>query len=295
LPPAVPTSDPIDRDNDGLPDDAGYLRQMYDAMWDDPATKVLMARVVDRGYTTSLVRVGVNVETGDGATPEQNARLAVADVESRIDTVRAGGPPIASYQVSGLGVVLLAVHDSIEFGNHWTLIVMVGVIFLLVTLYYRRPVHTLIIMVPLLFGVAVQQALMAVWDYEMTYVAVIVTSVDMGLGIDLGVHTYANFRKKMAEGLEPKAAILQATGGINVAMIAALFTDMSAFLLIPWSDITWAAQTARILLASVGAILIVAILILPTLFYLDAKRNPRAYGAPPPGQAGRPVASTTAH
>ena len=98
-------------------------------------------------------------------------------------------------------------HDSIEFGNHWTLIVMVGVIFLLVTAYYRRPVHTLIIMVPLL--------------------------------------------------------------------------------LIPWSDITWAAQTARILLASVAAILVVAILVLPTLFYFDAKRNPQAYGAPPRG--GRPA------
>lgn len=289
LPPVLAASDPLDRDNDGLPDDATYLRNMYEAMWEDPATRVLMARVVDRDYTTTLVRVGVNVERGDGTTPEHNARLAVADVEQRIRTNRADdGGHVQTYQVSGLGVVLLAVHDSIEFGNHWTLIVMVGVIFLLVTLYYRRPVHTAIIMVPLLLGVLVQQALMAVWDYEMTYVAVIVTSVDMGLGIDLGVHTYANFRKRMQEGLDPKAAILEATGGINVAMIAALFTDMSAFLLIPWSDITWAAQTARILLASVAAILVVAILVLPTLFYFDAKRNPRAYGAPPKG--GLPVA-----
>lgn len=296
LPPIAPTSDPIDRDNDGLPDDATYLRNMYEAMWEDPATKVLMARVVDRDYTTTLVRVGVNVERGDGTTPEHNARLAVADVEQRIRANARDNPDaVDSYQVSGLGVVMLAVHDSIEFGNHWTLIVMVGVIFLLVTLYYRRPVHTAIIMVPLLFGVLVQQALMAVWDYEMTYVAVIVTSVDMGLGIDLGVHTYANFRKKMQEGLEPKRAILEATGGINVAMIAALFTDMSAFLLIPWSDITWAAQTARILLASVAAILVVAILVLPTLFYLDAKRNPRAYGAPPRGRhpAGVPGPAPT--
>ena len=279
-------SDKVDRDGDGLPDDPAFLRAMYEAMWDDPATKVLMTRVVDRAYTTTLVRVGVNVETGDGTTPEANARQAVADVTERIRANQASHPGAAeSHQVSGLGVVLLAVHDSIEFGNQWTLIVMVAVIFLLVTAYYRRPVHTLIIMVPLLFGVAVQQALMAAWDYEMTYVAVIVTSVDMGLGIDLGVHTYANFRKRMAAGLDPKAAILEATGGINVAMIAALFTDMSAFLLIPWSDITWAAQTARILLASVAAILVVAILVLPTLFYLDAKRNPKAYGAPPPGVA----------
>ncbi len=292
LPPAAPTSDPYDLDNDGLPDDATYLRRMYDAMWQDPATSVLMARVVDPAYTTSLVRVGVNVETGDGTTPEHNARLAVADIASRIASSRAAaGGAVESYQVSGLGVVLLAVHDSIEFGNHWTLIVMVGVIFLLVTLYYRRPVHTLIIMVPLLFGVAVQQALMAAWGYEMTYVAVIVTSVDMGLGIDLGVHTYANFRRKMQEGLDPKNAILEATGGINVAMIAALFTDMSAFLLIPWSDITWAAQTARILLASVAAILLVAILIVPTLFYFDAKRDPGAYGRPPM-RRGRPAAGT---
>lgn len=290
--PGIPAQDPIDRDNDGLPDDRGFLRTMYDAMFEDNATKIQMTRVVDRAYTTTLVRVGVNVERGDGSTPEHNARLAVGDVEDRIRVNRDGHVgAVDSYQVSGLGVVMLAVHDSIEFGNHWTLIVMVGAIFLLVTAYYRRPVHTLIIMVPLLFGVAVQQALMSVWDYEMTYVAVIVASVDMGLGIDLGVHTYANFRKKMREGLDPKTAILQATGGINVAMIAALFTDMSAFLLIPWSDITWAAQTARILLASVAAILVVAILVLPTLFYLDAKRDPQAYGAPPHGRIPRPTAA----
>lgn len=288
--PGVPLNDNLDRDGDGLPDDQAFLRQLYDAMFEDPATRIQMVRVVDRDYTQTLVRVGVNVERGDGTTPEHNARLAVEDVEQRIRQNRQEHKEVVGdYQVSGLGVVMLAVHDSIEFGNQWTLIVMVGVIFLLVTAYYRRPVHTLIIMVPLLFGVAVQQALMHLWDYEMTYVAVIVTSVDMGLGIDLGVHTYANFRKKLQEGLDPKAAILEATGGFNVAMIAALFTDMSAFLLIPWSEITWAAQTARILLASVAAILIVAILVLPTLFYLDAKRNPRAYGAPPRGRVPRPA------
>jgi uncharacterized protein len=248
-------------------------------MWEDPATKVLMARVVDRDYTTTLVRVGFNAETGDGRTPEANTREALADLEQRILTSRQDYPTLVeSYQVSGLGVVLLAVHDSIEFGNQWTVIVMIGVIFGLVTLYYRRPVHTILIMVPLLFGVGVQYFLMSLWQYEMTYVAVIVTSVDMGLGIDLGVHTYANFRKKMQEGLEPRKAILEATGAINIAMIAALFTDMSAFLLIPWSDISWAAQTARILLASVGAILACAIFVLPVLFYWDARRNPRAYG-----------------
>jgi uncharacterized protein len=126
----------------------------------------------------------------------------------------------------------------------------------------------------------VQYFLMATLGYEMTYVAVIVTSVDMGLGIDLGVHTYANFRKKMQEGLDPKTAIMEGTGAVNVAMIAALFTDMSAFLLIPWSDISWAAQTARILLGSIAAILACALFVLPTLFYWDARRNPKAYGAP---------------
>lgn len=292
--PGVTVTDPYDRDNDGLPDDQDFLRRMYDAMWDDPATSVLMTRTVDRDYTTTLVRVGVNVETGDGVTPEKNSRQAVADVEDRIRANEQAFPAQAeSYQVSGLGVVMLAVHDSIEFGNHWTLIVMVSLIFVLVTLYYRRPVHTLLIMTPLLFGVAVQYFLMSLWQYEMTYVAVIVTSVDMGLGIDLGVHTYANFRKKMQEGLDPKSAIREATGGINVAMIAALFTDMSAFLLIPWSDITWAGQTARVLLASVGAILVVAIFVLPTLFYWDALRIPKAYGAPPRSGmvAGRPVSA----
>jgi predicted RND superfamily exporter protein len=157
---------------------------------------------------------------------------------------------------------------------------MIAVIFLLVTIYYRRPIHTLLIMVPLLSGVATQYFLMSQLGYEMTYVAVILTSVDMGLGIDLGVHTYANFRERLRAGLPPKEAILESTGAINIAMIAALFTDMSAFLLIPWSDISWAAQTARILLASVATILIVAILVLPALFYWDAKRNARAYGAP---------------
>jgi predicted RND superfamily exporter protein len=271
-------ANPLDEDNDGLPDDQAYLRRMYDAMWQDPATKILMTRVVDRAYTTTLVRVGFNAETGDGVTPEENARAALVDVSQRIQQNQREHPNVArNYDVSGLGVVLLAVHDSIEFGNNWTVIVMVGVIFGLVTVYYRRPVHTVLIMIPLLFGVAVQYFLMSLWQYEMTYVAVIVTSVDMGLGIDLGVHTYANFRKKMREGLEPKRAIVEATGSINVAMIAALFTDMSAFLLIPWSDISWAAQTARILLASVAAILLCAILVLPALFYWDARRNPRGY------------------
>lgn len=276
-------ANPLDEDGDGLPDDRLYLERMYAWMREDPATSVLMSRVLSADGFTSLVRVGVNVETGDGATPERNARLAVDDIAERL-RANQRDPRFAGLahdtSVSGLAVVLLAVHDSIEFGNQWTVVVMVAAIFLLVTAYYQRPVHTLLIMVPLLFGVAVQYFLMSVLGYEMTYVAVIVTSVDMGLGIDLGVHTYANFRRKLQEGLDPKAAILEGTGAVNVAMIAALFTDMSAFLLIPWSDISWAAQTARILLGSIAAILACALFVLPALFWWDARRNPRAYGAP---------------
>jgi predicted RND superfamily exporter protein len=269
---------PMDQDNDGLPDDQAYLERMYAAMRADPATSILMTRVQSEDGRTNLVRIGVNVETNDGLTPEQNSREALADIEERVTANQRDHAGLAhNVDVSGLGVVLLAVHDSIDFGNQWTVIVMVVAIFLIVTAYYRRPVHTALIMVPLLFGVVVQYFLMSVLGYEMTYVAVIVTSVDMGLGIDLGVHTYANFRKKLQEGLEPKAAILEATGSINVAMIAALFTDMSAFLLIPWSDISWAAQTARILLGSIAGILLCAILVLPSLFYWDARRNPKAY------------------
>ncbi|MHB1262775.1 MAG: MMPL family transporter, partial [Thermoplasmatota archaeon] len=271
---------PLDEDNDGLPDDQAYLERMYAAMRQDPATSILMTRVQSADGLTNLVRIGVNVETNDGKTPEQNSRLALAGIEQRVtENQRQSEHQGLAHdvEVSGLGVVLLAVHDSIDFGNQWTVIVMVTAIFLIVTAYYRRPIHTALIMVPLLFGVVVQYFLMSVLGYEMTYVAVIVTSVDMGLGIDLGVHTYANFRKKLQEGLAPKEAILEATGSINVAMIAALFTDMSAFLLIPWSDISWAAQTARILLGSIAAILLCAILVLPSLFYWDARRNPKAY------------------
>lgn len=277
---------PLDEDGDGLPDDQAYLERMYAAMREDPATAVLMSRVLAPDGFTTLVRIGVNVETDDGRTPEQNARLAVDDITERLRANQRDDRfqgQASDTSVSGLAVVLLAVHDSIEFGNEWTVIVMVVAIFVLVTAYYRRPIHTALIMVPLLFGVAVQYFLMSLLGYEMTYVAVIVTSVDMGLGIDLGVHTYANFRKKLQEGLDPKSAILEGTGAVNVAMIAALFTDMSAFLLIPWSDISWAAQTARILLGSIGAILACALFVLPALFYWDARRNPKAYGAPTPG------------
>lgn len=274
---------PADRDGDGLPDDRATLVKMYDEMWKDPATTVLMSRVVDRNYTVSLVRVAFNVETGDGVTPVENARLAIADIEEDVAIVRNNatlpGIQKVDLTVSGLGVVLLAVVASIDFGNTWTTIIMIGVIFTLVTIYYRRPVHSLIIMAPLLFGVLVQYFLMSTLGYELTYVAIIITSVDMGLGIDLGVHTYSNFRAAMRSGKTPEAAIRSATGDVNLAMIAALFTDMSAFLLIPWSDVSWAAQTARVLLASVGSILLIALLVLPLLLLLDAKRNPKSYAS----------------
>lgn len=275
---------PLDQDGDGLPDDRATLVRMYDEMWVDPATKVLMSRVVDRNYTVSLVRVGFNVETGDGLTPVENARLAIRDIEEDVEIVRANATALpginkVDISVSGLGVVLLAVIASIDFGNTWTTIIMIGTIFGLVTVYYRRPVHSIIIMAPLLFGVLVQYFLMSTFNYELTYVAVIITSVDMGLGIDLGVHTYSNFRAAMRSGKTPEAAIRSATGDVNLAMIAALFTDMSAFLLIPWSDVSWAAQTARVLLASVGSILLIALLVLPLLLLLDAKRNPKSYAS----------------
>ncbi len=281
-----PPTFPGDADNDGLPDDRATLVALYERLWNDPSTTVQMSRVVDREYTITLLRVAFNAETNDGVSPVENARLAVRDLEEDVrvaqtELPKSEGSKGVDFSISGLGVVVLAVIEAIEFGNQWTTTIMIAVIFTLVTIYYRRPVHSLLIMTPLFFGVLVQYAVMSNLGYELTYVAVIITSVDMGLGIDLGVHTYVNFRAALRRGLPPEDAMRSATGDVSLAMIAALFTDMSAFLLIPWSDVTWAAQTSRVLLASVGAILAVAVLLLPLLFVWDAKRNPGSYGAPP--------------
>lgn len=278
-----------DRDRDGLPDDRASLCGMYDKMRTDPATSILLVRVLKPAsgcrYGETIVRVGFNSEYkgGEYQAPVDNARKSTADLIEDVKKTTASAPGAAKIthaSITGLTVTELAVIEAIEFGNQWTTIIMVGFILVILVVAYRNPAHGLIIMVPLLFGALVQYGIMAYFHIQMTYISVILTSIDMGLGIDLGVHQYVKFRDLMRAGKDPLAAIRGATGQADLAMIGAILTDMSAFMLIPFSDITWAAETARILIPSLTCVLIVALFVLPILLVGYAKWRPQSFAAP---------------
>lgn len=279
-----------DRDGDLLPDDAGSLRSMYDRMRDDPATAVSLVRVLRLGgdlqYKESILRVSFNSEfrgqVGDRVfdSPADNAEQSTQDLIADLQKVLSGHPAAGKIEhasVTGLTVTELAVIEAIDFGNKWTTYIMIGFIFTILMVAYRNPVHCLIVMTPLLFGALVQYGIMAIFHLQMTYVSVILTSIDMGLGIDLGVHQFVKFRELMRAGRSPLEAVKGATGQANFAMIGAILTDMSAFMLIPFSDITWAAETARILIPSLTCVLIVAVLVVPILLVGYANLRPQSF------------------
>jgi len=274
----------IDQDGDGLPDTREDIRQAYDEMREDPATKVLIDRVVryeheTDAYTAASHRIGIDPQPPDTLGEDvENYRAAIEDVNETLEAMepmqREAGVDDGTTGLVKLGVEVV---DAIKRGNAATMAIMVGVVFALLAAFWSSPAIGAIGLVPVLSGMTVQYGLSSLFNYEITYVSLILTGMVMGIGVDDAVHFVTRFREEIRRGESPRTAASLANAEVGSVLVGTTVTTLSPFVVVIFSVVTWASQTALLVIPTLLAALLGTLIPLPAFLATHARRRPGAY------------------
>ncbi len=285
-----------DDDGDGLPDRRQDIEAAYARMARDPAMNLVFTRVMLEDHGTSAVRLAINPNPSDSVGRDvDNYRESRRDVESilALQSSHAGAAKTRS-EPTGLVMLATEVVDAIIRGNTASVLIMLGVVYVVLLAFWRRIVPAAIAMIPVVLAVLVQYGFGAYLGYEVNYVSLILTGLVMGLGVDDSVHLISRVREEVARGRSAAQAVVVANAEVGRVLIATTVTTLSPFIMLLGSVVTWARQTAILTIPTLLTALLATIVLVPPVLAWHAERFPASYG----GQRqhdGQPEARDNAH
>ncbi len=275
--------------SDGIPDTRAALRQFYDRLYELPTILGMMNRVLSVDYDYGVVRYnfdpqpkGPNGEDISLGTDMDNYRVQhdqvledVALVQAEYEAQNRAYPETLA--PTGLLASAIAVNDAISRGNSLSTYMMLVTTFVMIYIFWRRVVPTMVTMIPVLLSIGVQYFIVSAMGYEITYVSLILTGMALGIGIDDAVHLVSRFKEEMTHGRSAREAAVLANSEIGRVLVATTVTTLAPFVVITSSVIVWAQNTAMMTIPTLTSALLATIFLLPVLLRWHGERYPNAW------------------
>ncbi len=275
-----------DQDGNGIPDTRADVEAAYAFLRDDPAMNVVMSRVLHDNDDITALRLAINPQGTvlDLGTDIANYREARAETERIVSQYQEENDSTATRELefanTGLVVLGVEVVDAIVRGNTASIGIMLAVITGLITWFWRRPLLTLVTMVPVLVAILTQYSLTTILGYQVTYVSLIVTGGATGIGVDDGIHFVSRVREEITNDRGVRRAVHLAGSEIGAVLAGTTITDISGFALVILSIVIWGAQTAIIVIPTLIAAFLGTVVVLPAVVRYHASRYPEHYRIP---------------
>ncbi len=272
---------------DSIPDTSAALTRFYDRLYTTPTIQGVMYRVLSDDYDTGTVRYFYNGQPKEGSlgTDVDNYRVAYADLQMAAQSVQeewqnAGRATPETSPATSVLAIAVEVNDAIDRGNTMSTILMFGTTFVMIFIFWRRTVPTLVTMVPVAVSVGVQYFIIAAFGFEITYVSIILTGMALGIGVDDAVHLVSRFKEEMTAGRSPREAAVLANSEIGKVLVATTVTTLAPFAVIVSSAVIWGANTAWMTIPTLTSALLATIFLLPVVLRWHGERWPQAWVTP---------------
>ncbi len=175
---------------------------------------------------------------------------------------------MVSDKATGMPPVFAALIKVIGRDGRNAMILTLFVVFFLLWADFRNPLHALMAMIPLAFGVFWMVGLMKISGMMMTVMNVMIFPLILGIGIDDGVHALHRWRH------EGKGQIWTVFSSTGKAIFLTSLTTMIAFGSLVFSIWRGFGQLGGALFLGVGACFLTTVIILPGIFGLiERKKN----------------------
>ena len=143
-----------------------------------------------------------------------------------------------------------------------------GVIFLVLVLAFRSLRMGLLSFLPTVLPLALTLGLIPIYGYQLNTSTVVVFTISIGMAVDNTIHLLTRFRRERREGLPLDDAIRQTFREAGSAVVASNLLLIGGFSILFLSDFEPVYRVAALTTTTIGAAMVVAILVLPELLEL---------------------------
>jgi predicted RND superfamily exporter protein len=177
-------------------------------------------------------------------------------------------------KVTGEGVISSEINEITSASNTIIGPAIFIIIFGILLINFRRLSYVLLAMLSLSIATIWLFGTMVLLGIDFNVIAVALTPLILGLGVDYAVHLFHNYRTEIENGRTPGEAIRYSVQDIGTAMFLAMITTVIAFMSFMSSNIGPVRDFGILLALGVIYTFITAITILAALRYLIDRRKP---------------------
>jgi len=160
----------------------------------------------------------------------------------------------------------------------------------LLVVFFRRPRSIIVVLVPLLVGIAWAAGFAGLAFGKMNIITSFIAAILIGLGIDFAIHLYAAYRSHRTEGADLEGGLSGAVREAGPGMFTAAVTTMAALLTLVAAHFRAFNEFGYIAAMGVFLCLIAALLVMPPVIAVLEHIRPEKFPAPKPAAAAAPRA-----
>ena len=143
-----------------------------------------------------------------------------------------------------------------------------GVIFVVLVLVFRSLRMGLLSFLPTVLPLALTLGLIPIYGYELNTSTVVVFTISIGMAVDNTIHLMTRFRRERRDGRNVEDAIHRTFREAGSAVVASNLLLIGGFSILFSSDFEPVFRVAALTTTTIGAAMVVAILVLPALLQL---------------------------
>jgi hopanoid biosynthesis associated RND transporter like protein HpnN len=171
----------------------------------------------------------------------------------------------------GMAVIFNHILDQLKQDFLKVALIALGVVFFVILMDYRRLSHTLLTLMPLVFGVIMMVGVMNFFGMKFNIINIGMVPLIIGIGIDYGVYIVHRWISE-GKGISSLKPIVESTGRAVALSALTTMIGFGAIMLANYQGLVLMSQT---LVMGIGFCLLAAVIMLPSLLLIMEKIRAR--------------------
>ena len=264
-------ADVVKNYNESIPASKGEVLGALARLQQSSGSSQSMAdnQLITEDLTTALVSIRLNRGS------QQDMKVLAETVDRETEAVRSATPDLAMSS-SGFPLLVHEMLGTIVPTQIKTTALALVLCALIVMLVFRSFFFGLAAASVVFISVAMELGVLAILNWPLDFMTVMVSSLVIGAGIDFGIHVTHRFMEEWRDGgVEVDEAIRRTVGNVGKAVLSAAVTTAGAFLILSFSKIDYMQRFGVITALSLTFALLSSLLILPSILAWRAQRIER--------------------
>jgi len=221
------------------------------------------ANLVDYNYQNAKMNIFINTDR------QSILRKIDADLEQKMQE----DFPHTTAAITGMAKLIIVVDNLIVKGQVYSILVSLGLVWLLTSLMFRSAIIGIFSTIPLFFALFLNFAIMGWFHIPLNLETMVTSSIAIGIGVDYAIHFIHRYRMKIREGLSYTEAVPATMRESGVAIMINSLIVASGFAIIGFSQFVAISHMGILITLTMLTSAFGALTILPAFFMLTKPKS----------------------